>query len=273
MKRFALIGLTAAIFALSTTKAEARVGWTEDLDFVAETTIPGLSLCHLVKHRTVLFMNVTTESLSYAMAENKCEDDSYYLVGRAELIMAKREGVIPANIPDDPSITRAQAGRNYLIYGVGALAVLAFIVAKLGSLFGRRRNKKTGNDTVVRMLAAMCHVAKADGQIAQGEVATIIQTIHRITGQTLSVDQVTHMIQSSEVSMDLGDLRALGNGLNARDRAKVLEAAMSVAVADGEIAAQEFNYITDLARGLEIKGDEFRIMLRQIAGNMAPQTA
>lgn len=277
MAKLATATLALTLLALSTTAAEARrgggvSGWYEDLHFVAETQIPGEALCHLVKRHHVFWLPITTESRGYALAENRCDAESYAPLEAADIQWMRETGIIAADIPDVPAVSMNSKIQNWLVYGVGALLVLVAIFAKGYLALGggtRRRQRKVGKQ-VVPMLAAMCHVAKCDGEIAQGEVATIQMIVKRITGRNVTAEQVMEMINATEDNFSLSDYAALGQDLDIVTREAIFEAALTVAVSDGKLDPAEYNVVRDLATGLQISGDTFRATLRSIAGNLSP---
>lgn len=284
MRNFMVMGLSALIFTISTTSADARRGggggWYEDLEFVADTEYPGLSLCHLVKHQSFLGIPLTTESIGYALAENKCDADSFYHFDAADMKEAQADGVIDRFIPIEPSISSGQQIGNYAWYAVVALVLGAFAFSKirrfLPSSGGRNRGTapaqqpKGINPHVSEViLHAMCKVAKADGFADAREIAVIRNVYNQLTGEEIAQHLVTARLDTITGHENHETLNQLGAGLSPEERQLMMQASLMVAVADGEIQREEHGLVMSMAKMLRISGDELRGMLAQIA----PRTA
>ena len=273
-------GFAALAFALVTTTAEARggavpSGWYEVTDFVADTRIPGMSLCHLVKKDHIAYLPYSFESRGYVMAEDSCKADSFYRLNATQIEEMQNQGLLDSNIPLTPVFSLSQKIKGSLLYVVIGLGVLVAIATKLGGTtgIGGLKSRKSSKQANTRMLAVMCQVAKCDGKIEPGEIATIAAAIKRLTGNNIPVNQIAEVIHNTNLHHDLPHLSALGEGLNTHDRLNLLEAALTVAVSDGSIATEEYAFIQDLSHALQIKADDFRVSLRRIAGTLAPQAA
>jgi uncharacterized tellurite resistance protein B-like protein len=182
-------------------------------------------------------------------------------------------GLIHQNIPVRPALDLKLKLQGYLLYVVLGFLAIVGLVSKLGGStgIGGPRKRRASKQTDTRMLAVMCQVAKCDGQIEAGEIATIAAAIKRLTGNDIPVNQIAQIIDTTDLRRDLPQLSALGDGLNANDRINLLEAALTVAVSDGSIASEEYAFIQDLSHALQIKADDFRVSLRRIAGSLSPQ--
>lgn len=260
------------------TPANAGIGqWGTDLRFVAETKIPAASgqtiaVCHLVDYMKVLFVPVYTSVDGYALSNDGCTGDMYRDLSTEHLADLKAAGMVAASIPNTPQVGLAQMawGHAWLI-----VAALALIVRGLGFLMsgGRRASKKSAPDTLaVHSLVAMSQVAVADGKLDQTEIKQISSILTRLTGRAYSMEQVSDLLNRLNPSHD--DLANVGQDLSEKERQIVLEAALNIAVADGEIHPSEYAVVSDLAQRLKIGADQFRITLARIAAHLnAPNPA
>ncbi len=90
----------AAVSLLSAFPAEARRGGggssSQKMLFVADTEIvidgKPHTLCHLVEDSGVLFVPLFRTLEGYALAENRCDTDSYYALEPADIADAKAQG-------------------------------------------------------------------------------------------------------------------------------------------------------------------------------------
>lgn len=271
--------LVACVLVLVSTSAQARKGavpsgWYETTDFVAETTLPGMSLCHLVKKHHIAYLPYRFESMGYVMAENACKAETFFPLNATQVAELQKSGLIDPAIPLVPQTSLRLRLQSYLLYAVIGIVVVGGIAYKLGGSTGvRSRGRRGSKQTNSRMLAVMCQVAKCDGKIEAGEVAMIASTIKRLTGQDVGINKIAEIIRDTDLNNDLRHLSDIGKGLSPNDRLTVLEGALTVAVSDGVIAAEEYSFIQDLAQALEIRADDFRISLRRIAGTLTPQAA
>ncbi len=262
-----VLGLTAA------TSAEAGAGrWGEDLRFVAETTAPTgasgrtVSLCHLVDFADVLFVPIYTTLQSYALSNDGCTGEIYSELSTEHFAAMQAAGMIPADLPAVPSadLKGLLWGHAWLI--LGAIGVL-FRVA--GMLTGRsRRGPKAGKpDTLaIHSLVAMSQVAIADGRIDETETRQIAHILTRLTGKSYAPEQVSDLL--NRLNPSPADIDQIGQDLSEKDRQIVLEAALNIAVADGEIHPNEYAVVSDLAQRMRIGADQFRSALARISAHL-----
>jgi len=252
--------------------ADAAPGrWGTDLRFVASTTIPAnggqtLSLCHLVDTMEILFVPVYTVVEGYALAKDNCSSDSYGDLSNAQLASLKADGLVAADIPDTPQLNPTQFawGHAWLIFG--ALALVFRGLMFLMSRNGRSRRKNVRDTLATHALIAMSQVAVADGRIDQSEIKSISALLARLTGRGYSMDQVSDLLSRLAPSRD--DLAQVGQDLSQKDRQIVLEAALSIAAADGEIHPSEYAVISDLAQRMAISADQFRTTLARASAHL-----
>ena len=165
---FTKISLVAALVITSlTTMAEAKrgagfSGHYEFMEFVAEFNAPAdliggatLSLCHLIDKNHALYVPLWYESQGYVLAENRCVTDSYLSLTPQAFADAQAAGIIPADLPAEPSIGFLRKLPPYL-FGLGLiLGFISFIRKKLG---GRRQSPVAGG---IRPMCSVCLMSLA----------------------------------------------------------------------------------------------------------------
>jgi len=265
-KIFATLALAIGLSATAT-QADARATWGQDLRFVADTKIPGtqgtMSLCHHVDYMDILFVPVYTTMLGYALSNSGCEGDTFRTVTAAEVTAMKASGLIPADVVSDPnpSILDRIWGHAWLILGA-----LGLLKVGIGALKGGKGRSGKPDMLAIHSLVAMSQVAIADGRIDDSEVQQIANILTRLTGKSYVPSQVTELL--SQLNPSSSDLDQIGQDLSEKDRQIVLEAALNIAVADGEIHPNEYAVVSELAQRMRIGADQFRSALARISAHL-----
>ncbi|MEL6959792.1 MAG: TerB family tellurite resistance protein, partial [Pseudomonadota bacterium] len=131
---------------------------------------------------------------------------------------------------------------------------------------GRSRKAPTPDALAIHSLVAMSQVAVADGRIDDAEVRQISAILTRLTGRGYSMEQVAELL--ARLNPSAADLAQVGQDLSAKDRQIILEAALNIAVADGEIHPSEYAVVSDLAQRMQIGADEFRHAMARISQHL-----
>lgn len=272
MRKF--FSTTALILGMSVaTAADAGPGrWGEDLRFVAETSVPGTagtaSLCHLVDFAEVFFVPVYTTLKGYALSNSGCTGEMYREVSAEQFAAMQAANLVPADLPVVP-----KADLKALLWGHAWLVAggLGLLFRSLGMLSGKGRNRKatTPDALAIHSLVAMSQVAVADGRIDDAETRQIAHILTRLTGKSYGPDQVSDLL--TRLNPSPSDLAQVGEDLSEKDRQIVLEAALNIAVADGEIHPSEYAIVTDLAHRMRIGSEQFRLTMARISAHL--QTA
>ena len=269
MRKF--LSILALAFGLTTTAstADAYIVSGEDLRFVAVTTLPGAegapaALCHLVEFTNALFVPVYTSVQSYALSPDGCTGDSYRSLSAAQFSAMQAAGLLPAALPEDPkaNISDLLWGHAWLV-----LAVIAILFRVLMAFRDRGPRKAKSPDALaIHSLVAMSQVAIADGRIDDSEVQQISGILTRLTGTPYAPQQVMELL--SRLNPSPSDIDQIGEGLSEKDRQIVLEAALNIAVADGEIHPNEYEVVSDLAQRMRIGADQFRNAMARISAHL-----
>jgi len=280
MRKWLFLLPLALAFTLSLSgPAQAARGagsWGDDLVFVARTDVPTatggtFALCHLVETMAVAFIPVYTTVKSYAMSEEDCTGTSYRPLTPEMFARGQSIGAFPADLPVDPRLSPRDMVVGHagplLLAVAGLFALLAWVIHGRKP---RRRKSRVSDTLAINALAAMAHVAISDGDVDEREVSHIAGVLARLTGRDYPRDRVRDMIY--QVQNHIGDIDALGEGLSDAERRIVMESALHVAVADGQIHPTEYQLVSQIANRLRIGGTEFREALTRISATLREST-
>ena len=148
---------------------------------------------------------------------------------------------------------------------VGGTVLVGLVCLVLVARFGGGRGKSP-DVLAIHSLVAMSQVAIADGRIDDSEVRHISQILTRLTGTSYAPQQVMEMLQ--RLNPSAADLAQVGQDLSDTDRQIVLEAALNIAVADGDIHPNEYAVVSDLAQRMRIGSDQFRGAMSRISAHL-----
>lgn len=277
MKKFSL-GAAAATAALFFTASSAEAGIPygsyEELTFVAETGVYApsgdttLSLCRISTKHHVGFIGFWRNDAAYVLSESQCLEDGFYRISQEDMTAYQETGLIAPEVPAAPTLTAQEIATGFSGTFLLVLALFFKAAIELREFVSRRR--RTGSNTAaINTLAAMCHIAKADGEIDPAEIEMIGAVIFDKTGRQFSIQQIAQMIELTEDTLDPEDYAGFGEGLTEHERERLIEAALIVAVADGEIHPAEHSLMMNLARGLNIPAAKFRKALQSVAEELA----
>lgn len=150
---------------------------------------------------------------------------------------------------------------------LGAALTVFLVIVGVSIVLKRRATSSTLTDTLaVHSLVAMSQVAIADGRIKDNEVHQIAMILTRLTGKPYMPETVMDMLERLNPSTT--DLEDVGRDLSEKDRQIVLEAALNIAVADGEIQPAEYAVVSELAQRMRIGADQFRAAMSRIAAHL-----
>lgn len=278
MKRKAALG-AACMLGFATTTADAglaNLGTSssgQDLRFVSATQIPtfndnhAYSLCHLVDFWSFSSVPIYTKVTEYALSQDGCISNDYHPIPVSQFQSFQTQGLIPPDLPTAPSASFLDLVKGNL----GLIFIALAILLKVALMFAEflKRPKKASHETAMQALAAMCYVAMSDQDADETEVADIVNAMSRLTQQNIKSNKVRSLLR--DMMNDPIDPSLLGQDLDETEKPIVLEAAMQIAVSDGRIDPREYDMICQIARVLNITGDEFRAILDRVAGHLASQ--
>lgn len=277
MRLLMMLAAAITITFWTSDQAQARRGaaWgsSETTSLVAETTITAadgqlLSLCHLTKKTHIMFAGIWRSSMGYVLADNRCDTDGYYKVKPGFLAAAKLNGELAQEIPDQPSMSSNEIISGFWGLGaIGALILFGLVSAKKrNARRALRTSEMTGaSPSAIKILDAMCHVAKADGRLDAGEVALMADLSHQMTGTAFDSDRIRRMYDLAETKLTPSQYKSFGNGLAEGDKRMVMKAVLLMTGADGDLDKKEMEFVQKLAIGLKIGGEEVKAIFASLS--------
>ncbi len=98
------------------------------------------------------------------------------------------------------------------------------------------------------ILEALLSMVIADDDIDPDELATLARVYGELTGRALSVDHLEAHARARLVDPAVGYPGDIGEGLDADQKRRVLEAAFAIAAADGFVVEEEEQQLAQLAQ-------------------------
>lgn len=249
-----------------------ETGMTQELEFVAETQIPGanqknLTLCYATRSFRVLGFALTSDIQRYALSDDNCETE-YRALSVDQMMTAQSLDLIAANIP---TIARNSPDRNLRTYGLLTaigLALFAVVWRRVKSLLGYDPDGPMRKKAAMRILSVMCYAAKCDGLVDSKDLTRIRQTAKRLTRRDCSTADIIHIADHVDLDLDANAFIAFGKGLRDREKDLMMQAALLITMADGRMLPPEYEFVTELAHGLGMPGDDFRRVMQSALGDL-----
>jgi len=255
-------------FGTSAQAADFDIVRTPGLEFVAETRIPGpndemMSLCYVTDDLMVFGLRITSDIQSYALATDGCREGYEQLYSEDKVVAAQALNLIPEDVSP---VAKNDLQRNLSVYGLliaAALGLIAVIIRRIKSLMGYDLRGPMRKKAALRILSAMCHMAKCDGIVDSAELAHIRKTALRLTGRNYPTSDIIHMVDTIDMSegLDENDFIAFGKGLRDREKDLMMQGILAVAIASNRMQPNEHAFATELAYGLGMPGEDFRRVL------------
>lgn len=252
-----------------------ETGLIDDLEFVAPTRIPGpdqgdMALCHLTRSFRILGFALTTEVQGYVLSQDNCAtiDRNF---NSDQLATAQSLNLISSDVPAVAQSSLEQNLQRYGLFVAFGLAILAVIWRRAKSLLGLDPSSPMRKKAAQRVLSAMCHTAKCDGLVGSSELTLIGRTVQRMTGRTYPTAEIIRVADHANLDLRPDDYIAFGKGLRDREKDTMMQAALLVAMADGRMLKSEYEFVTELAHGLGIPGEDFRRVMNAALADLAEQ--
>ena len=279
MRFFLILTLALGFQVVGTTAADARrgaSGYSEGLEFVAPTgatTQDGaaLSLCVLVRTDHLMFIDIWRTQKGYGVAENACNVDNFFPIDAAELAELQADGLVDAAIPSEPAV---KAGLAVPVWAWLVLAgLVGFALMKVRAKMARKsqRQQLMGDMSPAAMaiIDAMCHVAKADGDVSMAEVREIAIAVEQMTGETIDPTQVGEMAKLAEDTLSDKDFKKFAAGRSEDEKEVMMRGVLYVAVADGKLDGKEQAFVGKLAKAMQMPGNKVTALLQEVVASRA----
>ena len=275
MRTFMTAALAGLLFLSLSDDAEARRSGSsssQNLLFVDSTRIEiegtPYALCHLVKDDAVLFINFLRRLEGYALAAGNCGSDQYIPLTTETLSDAKASGQISQSVPDEPKLSAGAMIEGHWGWGLVAAALGLFgIRAKKSHDRRKRRQAMMGgaSPAAVAILDAMCHAAKADGHVADAEVAEITSAAREMTGESFAPELVRRMAELAEAAPKESDFKRLVKGRTAAEKEVMMRGVLIVVASDGTLDGKEQKFVGMLAKAMKMRKDKLHELLAGVA--------
>ena len=262
MIRF-LIPFMAAAFLSSPAQAFTEdTGMFDGLQFVSATELTkpqgqALSLCHTTREFRILGYTITSNAVDYVLSSDGCAAQIDETLTAVQMEGAQSFDLIDANLPVIPENSQEQTMRNVAPWALMALAMLFIIFRRLTSLVGGGK-KPLRSKASQRILTVMCYVARSRGAVAGKEISIIGQTAKRLTQRNFKPSEIMRITDQIDMNLSMQDFIEMGQGLRDSEKDRMMRGAFYVALADGRMLPPEHEFLTNLARGIGMPGEDFR---------------
>lgn len=249
--------------------AAPTAGLSRSVSLLAETGLPGVSLCHEIEHLSLKGIPLTSESIGYALSTDGCSSELYTPISSEEFRRLQINGHVPSALPLEPNLSTLQWTINAAVIVLLPMGILIFVLVQAG-LFGRQRRMVEGSRLLsqglsgfggrkpvtltekdgLKLLAALCAMAQADGEVAPDEISRILIDVRNLTGRKITVQQVLEM--SAALKLDGDDLKMICRNTKPGTARAILDAARRMAMADGSVSAAEQAVLEDLTHHFDL---------------------
>jgi len=230
MRLFLAISLAALLQFLPTHNAEARglilYGSQDKLHFVEQTRIPSgnggtMALCRYSTKYHLFWIGFFRHVNEYALSDQGCNGDYYYGITPAEFTQAQDDGQISADLPVQPRL-----GISEILTGFAGSIIIGLLIlfAIYGGIMSSRRQKARMEamgdipHATKMVIDAMAHMARADGQVDDDEVATIAKIARDLTGDEFEDSLVRKIVDLAEPDLADGNFIRFGTNLTTDQR-------------------------------------------------------
>jgi len=273
MMRFLTL-LVLSIFLSSPAQAfTAGTGMFDDLEFVADTRIPGpagstLSLCHTTRDFRILGYTISSDVTGYALATDACTAQSQRAFSPEQMRTAQQLELIDAGISPVAENTLERTFNNIAIWLAIVLALFAVIWRRIKSLLGMDLRGPLRKKAASRILTAMCHAGRCDGLVDAKEIARISNTANRLTRRSVKASEVIRITDHLDPALGEEDFIALGRGLRDSEKDLMMQGVFYISIANGRVLPSEYDFMTGLAHGIGMPGEDFRRVMNLALGDL-----
>lgn len=263
MKRFLYTMLLSLLFAGPAQAFTSGSGMFPDIEYVADTQIPGpdggqLALCYATNDMRIFGYTISSNIIGYSLSRDGCNQISDRPFTRAQMETAQSLNLVDPNIP---SVAKNSLERNIQNYGIWvalALGLVAVIIRRIKSIMGLDLRGPMRKKAAQRILTAMCYVGKCDGIVDASEISLIGKTARRLTRRNIQAAEVIRITDHIDMNLSPQDYIDFGKGLRDSEKDVMMRGAFYIALSSGRILPSEHAFLTDLAHGVGMPGEDFR---------------
>ncbi|WP_375254713.1 TerB family tellurite resistance protein [Yoonia sp.] len=262
MIRFLIPFMAAALLGNPAQAFSDDTGMFDGLQFVSETELrkpqgQALSLCHTTREFRIWGVTITSNPVDYVLSSDGCITQIDATLTAVQLETAQSFDLIDASLPVTPENSQEQTMRNVAPWALIALAMLFIIFRRLTSLAGGGK-KPLRSKASQRILTVMCYVARSRGAVDSKGVSIIGQTAKRLTQRNFKPSEIMRITDQIDMNLSMRDFIDFGTGLRDAEKDRMMRAAFYVALADGRMLPPEHEFLTNLAAGIGMPGEDFR---------------
>jgi hypothetical protein len=273
MTRFSFVFLVACLFGLPAFAVTENTGLFEDLEFVGETTVatPGqaqIALCHTTDDVRLLGFTLFSNITGYALATESCTGELVQRLTADDIRSAQAAGTID---PAIPVIAKNDVRRNLTNYGVWIAVIMglvAVIIRRVKALLGYDLRGPLRRKTTQQIISAMCHAGQRDGIIDSREIALIRRTAQRLTRRAIRPSEIVKAADKAKDNLTENDYINFGRGLRDGEKDILMRAVFYVTLASGRLYPAEHEFLTGLAYGIGMPGEDFRRVMNDALGDL-----
>ena len=263
MKRFTTLLLLCVLLSSPAYAFTANTGMFPDLEFVDQTQIPGpdntkMSLCYVTNDFRILGFTLTSDITGYALADDRCASEPDRSFSAEQMETAQSLNLVDPTIPTEPKNGIRRTVQNYGIWVALALGLIAVIIRRLKSILGLDPRARMRKKASKRILDVLCYVGKCDGMVASNEIALIGQTARRLTRRNVLAADIIRITDHLDMNLSSQDFINFGKGMRDSEKDTMMQGAFYVALASGRILPAEHEFLSNLAYGIGMPGEDFR---------------
>ncbi len=273
MQRFLIAFLCVSLFGSPAAANERGTGLFVDLEPVAETGITGtdgqpLDLCHTTDDIRLLGITLLSNITGYALSGDNCEGEITRSLSPDDIAAAQEMGLIDQGLP---IVAKNDVRRNLTNYGLWiaiVMGLVAVIIRRIKALLGYDLRGPIRRKTTQRILSAMCHAGQRDGIVDSKEIALIRKAAQRLTRRSIRTAEIVKIADHSKDDLDDQDFINFGRGLRDGEKDVMMQGVFYVTLASGRLLPAEHEFLTRLAYGIGMPGEDFRRVMNVALGDL-----
>ena len=263
MKRFIIAFLTSVLISGPALAFTSDSGTFSGLEYVADTQITApngaaLALCHETRDLRILGYTVSSDIQGYVLALDNCTGVAERPFSPQQMETAQSLNLIAADLAGEARNGLQRTIQNYGIWVALCLALFAVIWRRVKSLLGLDPTSPMRKKATQRIVTAMCYMGKCDGIVASREISLITQAASRLTRQDIPSTDVVRIADHIDMDLTPQDYLDFGKGLRDSEKDAMMRGVFFVGLASGRVIPQEYNFLTNLAHGIGMPGEDFR---------------
>ena len=263
MKRFTITLLLSLFLSSPASAFVPGSGMFSDIEFLSETQIPGpdgdtMSLCFATRDFRILGYSLSSNIVGYVLSSDECTATADRPFTKEQMETAQSLNLVDATLPSEARNSLERNIRNYGIWVAVFLGLIAVIIRRLKSIMGLNMRGPMRNKAADRILTAMCYVGKCDGIVAAAEISLISKTARRLTRRNVQAAEVIRITDHIDMDLSEQDFIDFGKGLRDSEKDVMMRGAFFIALSSGRILPSEHQFLSDLAHGIGMPGEDFR---------------